>query len=50
MQISSLVFILKIKQKSGIPFLPLYAFPASLNKIGLKKWRSALMGYLATCI
>jgi hypothetical protein len=44
MQFSSLVFILKINQKSGIPFLPLLAFPASFNNVCLKKWFTALMG------
>jgi hypothetical protein len=46
MQISSFIFILKIKQKSGIPFLPIHTFPESFNKICLKKWLWALMGQI----
>jgi hypothetical protein len=44
MPISLFVFILKIKQKRGIPFLPLYTFPESLNKIYPRKWLWLLMG------
>ncbi len=44
MPISLFVFILKIKQKSGIPFLPYYTFPESLNKIYPRKWLWLLMG------
>jgi hypothetical protein len=38
------IFILKIKQKSGIPLLSYYTFPESFNKICLRKWLWALMG------
>jgi hypothetical protein len=41
--ISSFIFILKIKQKSGIPFLPFCTISASLNKICPRKWLRALM-------
>jgi hypothetical protein len=27
------MFVLKIKEKSGLPFLPVNAFPASFNEI-----------------
>jgi hypothetical protein len=37
LQISLLIFILKIKQKSGIIFLPFFTFPASFNDIRPKK-------------
>jgi hypothetical protein len=45
MQIS--LFILKIKQKGGIPFLPLFTYPASFNNIcqnsgSLLKWDSVM--------
>jgi hypothetical protein len=43
MPISLFVPILKIKQKSGIPFLPLFTFPASSNNICPRKWLTALM-------
>ncbi len=33
MQISSFIFIWKIKQKAGLLFLQLYTFPESFNKI-----------------
>jgi hypothetical protein len=38
------VFILKIKQKIGIPFLPLFTFSASLNKICPIKWFQDFLG------
>ncbi len=43
--VSSFVFILTIKQKSGIPCLPLHlqTFPASFNKKSPKQWFTALM-------
>jgi hypothetical protein len=41
---SLIVFILKIKQKSGIPLLPIYTFPESFNKIYPRKWLRLLMG------
>jgi hypothetical protein len=34
----SFVLILIIKQKSGIPFLPLYTLYGSYNKIGPRNW------------
>ncbi len=43
MQTSSFTFILKMKQESLIPFLPLFTFPANFNKIGQKKWFTAVM-------
>ncbi len=45
MPISLFVSILKIKQKSGIPFLPFYTFPESFNKIYPRKWLWLLMGF-----
>jgi hypothetical protein len=48
MQISSFVFILKIKQKSRIPFLPLCTFPASFNNICPKKWFTVLMAQIGS--
>jgi hypothetical protein len=33
MQIFVFVFILKIKQKGGIPLLPLFTFPSSFRKV-----------------
>jgi hypothetical protein len=34
----------KIKQKRGIPFLPIFTFPEVL-KISVKNWFTASMGY-----
>jgi hypothetical protein len=45
-----LIFILKIKQKSGIPFLPFYTFFASLNRICPRKWLRSLMGLLSIAV